>query len=52
MNGTIKIANQVFQYLGKLTIDYSSVTDVREVMEWHEKWQTITESVAERYKGK
>lgn len=52
MNGTIKIANQEFVHLGKLMIDYSSVTDVREVMEWHDKCRTIEEGVTEKYKNK
>lgn len=50
-NGTIKLANQVFVYLGKLAIDYSSVSDVREVMEWHDRSRIITEGVVEKYKN-
>lgn len=42
-NGRLKLANQVYLHLGKLIIDYSSVSDVREV--------TITESIMAKYKN-
>lgn len=51
-NGRLKLVNQIYLHLGKLTIDYSSVSDVREVMEWHDRSRTIKENVAEKYKKK
>jgi hypothetical protein len=48
----IKIANTVYRHIGKLTIDFTTVKDVREVMQWHDDSRAITESVAEKFKTK
>jgi hypothetical protein len=50
-NGRVKIGSQSFIHLGKLIIDYTSVSDVRQVMEWHDKSRKIKENIAEKYKN-
>lgn len=40
----------VYLHLGQLTIDYSTVKDTREVMDWSAKCQEIMETIQSKYK--
>ncbi|MBI5541439.1 MAG: hypothetical protein HY951_15345 [Bacteroidia bacterium] len=48
-NGRIVLASGIYNTLGSITIDYTTVTDSREVGDWKDRCTAITDSIQSKY---